>query len=191
MSSPDDARAQEDLSGFVAGSDVESSVPGSPDLMVNPIMDVEQEDEAIMTNEDEDEDEDRNESESTLSGEDVSHSIEQEDDEDDEDDEPDLSLPTHASFVSSSPTLSTEYDVDDTDQSLVTPAPAKASKNKGKGKVVEDSEDELSLIVSPAKQGAKKKAPKETPGVTSIREMLQEASLEAPSKRVTRSRVQK
>jgi len=65
MSSPDDARAQEDLSGFVAGSDVESSVPGSPDLMVNPIMDVEQEDEAIMTNEDEDEDEDRDESESS------------------------------------------------------------------------------------------------------------------------------
>lgn len=137
--------------------------------------------------------------------EDASHSVEQEDDdleeedddleeEDDDleedDDDPNLSLPTHASFVSSSPTLSTEYEVDDPDESLPPPVPIKASKNKGKGRVVEDSEDELDLIDSPAKQGGKKKALRETPEVTSIREKLQGVSLEAP-KRVTRSRLKK
>jgi len=146
-------------------------------------MDLEQEDDAVMTDKDEDGDEDENESGLTLSGEDASDSV--------EDDEPNLSLPTHASFVSSSPTLSTEYEVDDPDESLLLPVPIKASKNKGKGKVVEDSEDELDLIVSPAKQEGKKKALRETPDVTSIREKLQGVSLEAPSKRVTRSRLKK
>ena len=163
--SPEDASLYEDLSDFVAKSSTESPAPRSPDLAANPIMDMEQE-------------------------EDASHSVEQEDDDSEqEDDDPNLSLPTHASFVSSSPTLSTEYEVDDPDESLPPPVPIKASKNKGKGRVVEDSEDELDLIDSPAKQGGKK-ALRETPDVTSIREKLQGVSLEVP-KRVTRSRLKK
>ena len=147
----------------------------SPDLIVNPIMDMEQEDEAIMSNEEEDEEDDGDKSGPTSNGEGASYSVEQEDD---EDDEPNLSLPTHASFVSSSANLSAKYEV-------------KAGKSKGKGRVVEDSEDELDLIVSPAKQGGKKKALKESSDVASIRERLQGVSLEAPSKRVTRSRLKK
>ena len=190
---------------------MESPIRRSPDLTVNPIMDMEQEDEAIMTDEDEDGDEDGDKSDEPLSGVDTSHSAEQEEDEDgdedgdesdeplsgedathsaeqedDEDDEPNLSLPTHASFVSASPTLS---EVDDPDESLVPPAPMKAGKSKGKGRVVQNSEDELDLIASPAKHGGKKKALRETPEVASIREKLQGVSLEAPSKRVTRSRL--
>ena len=162
-------------------------------------MDMEHEDEAAMTDEEEDEDDeeededdeeeddeegdegedegedDRDKSGLTLSGEDANHSTEQEDE---EDYEPNLSLPTHASFVSSSPTLSAEYEVG-------------ASRNKEKGRVVENSEDELDFIASPAKQGGKKKAPTETSDVTSIREKLQGVSLEVPLKRVTRSRLKK
>ena len=157
-------------------------------------MDMEHEDEAFETDveedeeeeeeeeeeEDEEEDEegDRDRSGPTSSGEDASYSVAQEDDEDDEDDVPNLSLPTHASFVSSSSTLSMEYGV-------------KASRNKEKGRVVENSEDELDLIASPAKQGGTKKAPTETSDVTSIREKLQGVSLEAPLKRITRSRLKK
>lgn len=156
-------------------------------------MDMEHEDEAAMTDDEEDDEEeddeddeddeeeevededDRDKSGLTLSGEDANHSTEQEDE---EDYEPNLSLPTHASFVSSSPTLSAEYEVG-------------ASRNKQKGRVVENSEDELDFIASPAKQGGKKKAPTETSDVTSIREKLQGVSLEVPLKRVTRSRLKK
>jgi len=165
----------EDLSSFVARSATESPAPRSPDLAVNPIMDMEPEDEAVITDEDEDDDDDGDKPGPISSGEGASHSVQQEDE---EDDGPNLSLPTHASFVSSSPTWSAEYEVE-------------ASKNKRKGRVVEDSEDELDLVASPTKQGGKKKAPKETPDVTSIREQLQGVILEAPSKRVTRSRLKK
>lgn len=162
-------------------------------------MDMEHEDEAAMTDEEEDEEEDeedeedevdddevddddddddgddRDKSGPTLSGEDASYSAEQEDE---EDYDANLSLPTHASFVSSSPTLSTEYEVG-------------TSRNKEKGRVVENSEDELDFIASPAKQGGKKKAPRESSDVTSIREKLQGVSLEVPLKRITRSRLKK
>ena len=186
--SPDDTSVHEDLSGFVTGSAMETPSIRSPDLTVNPIMDMVQEDEAATTDEEEEDDEedeeedeeeeeeeDRDKSGLTSDGEGASYSVEQEDD---EDDEPNLSLPTHASFVSSSANLSVKYEV-------------KAGKSKGKGRVMEDSEDELDLIVSPAKQSGKKKAPRETSDVTSIRERLQGVSLEAPSKRVTRSRLKK
>jgi len=163
---------------------MESSAPRSPDLTTNPIMDMGQEEEAVMTDQNEDEDEDRDSSDPTFSGEDASHSAEQEV----EDDEPNLSLPTHASFVSSSPTSSAEYDGDDIDESFVIRTPIEADKNKGKGRVVEDSEDELDLIASPAKQEGKKRVLGETPDVTSIREKLQGVSL-AASARVTRSRL--
>lgn len=177
--SAEDASLYEDLSDFVAKSSTESPAPRSPDLAANPIMDMEQEEDASHSVEQEDDDSKQEDDDS-----------EQEDDDlEQEDDDPNLSLPTHASFVSASPTLSTEYEVDDPDESLPPPVPIKASKNKGKGRVVEDSEDELDLIDSPAKQGGKK-ALRETPDVTSIREKLQGVSLEAP-KRVTRSRLKK
>jgi len=184
-----DSDRSEDLSGFVAGSATEPPSLRSPDLTVNPIMDMEQEYEAIMSDEEEDEEDEEEEEEEEdaedeeedaeddkdKSGPEASYSVEQEDD---EDDEPNLSLPTHASFVSSSVNLSVEYGV-------------KAGKNKAKGRVMENSEDELDLIVSPAKEGGKKKVLRESSDVASIRERLQGVSLEAPSKRVTRSRLKK